>query len=431
MEAFILTGTFGVVCRNSLYLTELAKRGLKILLITQARWRDEAFARMAEPGHPASMIHEIGFIDGGVSEEGSYNAGVVALGQLWREKYEIAGVLAVGETLVEPTGILADALGMPSPGLRATRVCRSKYLQRFYLPEFSPLSIVLPAGERDTLHAEDVRFPAVVKPASRHSSSGVEMVDDWDELHKQLRTYPEHETVLVEAKVVGQEFSVESLVQHGKAIFTSVTRKETTDSHARTFVELSHSVPSDRLDVQDALLDANQKMLDKLGFENGIAHAEWRVDADGKPFLMEVAARTPGDGIMVLYGLATGAAAEPEITKIALGEDASYPTPARHARQIYLEHELGTLADVVIEWDGIEPHWLGEDGLWPEIQPGAQDDPPTLRALLVLKGKGTTLTELSASEDRAVTFLIDAPTVKELDELEHRVREAITIKVEK
>jgi hypothetical protein len=163
--------------------------------------------------------------------------------------------------------------------------------------------------------------------------------------------------------------------------------------------------------------------------ENGITHSEWRVDEAGRPFLMEVAARTPGDGLSVLYELATGAAWEAEIIRIALGEHADYPQPRRHARQVYLEHPIGTLAEVVVDWPGVIPTWVGEAGIWPDIEPGAADDPPALRAVFVLKDRGSRLGPLDSSEDRAVTFFIDAPTISELDELDRQVRRAITISV--
>jgi phosphoribosylamine-glycine ligase len=103
---------------------------------------------------------------------------------------------------------------------------------------------VLPAGQRNGVALDDVDFPAVVKPVGRHSSSGVAMVDDLDSLRQQLTTYPEHETLLVETKVIGQEYSVESLVQHGEVIFSSATRKDTNDTHTSNFVELAHTVPT-------------------------------------------------------------------------------------------------------------------------------------------------------------------------------------------
>ncbi|MER5640349.1 ATP-grasp domain-containing protein [Kitasatospora sp. NPDC002227] len=426
--AFILTGSFLAICRAPRYLQELSRRGLKVLLITGSSWREQAVAGMADQGHPASVIEDIAFVEGSVDREGSFNSGVVAAANAWRERYDIVGIYAAGETLVEPTGIVADALGLPAPGLRASRACRSKYLQRFYLPEFSPAASVIPAGEREAFDAAAVSYPAVIKPATRHSSSGVETVEEAGKLRELLMAYPDHETILVEQKIVGQEYSVESLVQHGKTVFASVIRKETTDAHATTFVELAHTVSGEPSQERTTLLDANQAMLDALDFQDGMTHSEWRLDADGRPYLMEVAARTPGDGITVLYHLATGRALEPEIIKIALGEPAEYPTPTRLARQVYLEHTPGVLEEVTIDWPGITPQWAGEGDLWPEVPVGEAGDPPTLRAMFVQKETGRELGPLLSSEDRVGNFVIDAPTAAELDELEQRVRAAVTVR---
>ena len=426
-RAFILTGSFPVIRRNPLYLTELSHRGLKILVITAAAYRAQAAAAIADISNPASQITEIAYVTGDFTVQGAFVAGAVAHASAWRQRYHIVGAYAVGDYLAEPTGLLCDGLNVRSPGLRASRACRSKYLQRWYLPEYSPASLVIPAGERSTASLDGVVFPAVVKPAGRASSSGVVTVTDPAGLRGQLASYAEHEVVLIERKVAGPEFSVESLVQDGQVIFASATGKDTTDSLASTFVELAHSVPTARADLRGALLAANGELLQRLAFHSGIAHSEWRVPADGRPVLMEVAARTPGDGLLVLYQLATGYPMEPEILRVALGEPASYPPPRRYARQVYLEHEAGVLDDVTVSWPGVEPEWISDSGVWPEIKPGQPEDEPTLRAVLVLKQRGSELVTLSDSDDRSVTFFIDAASPAELDELEQRVRAAIRI----
>ncbi len=428
-RGFILLGGFGVICRNPQYLEDLRSRGLRILLITPEKWRGETLARTGDSAHPASAIEDVAFVMGSMQAEGSFTAGVIACACWWRERYDIVGVYAVGEILVEETGLLADALGVPSPGLRASRICRKKYLQRWHLDEWSPASTVVPAGERSAFDTTAVRFPAIVKPAARHSSSGVSVVTGPEELNAALTAFPPGENVLVEERIVGQEFSVETLVQGGRTVFASVTTKETTESVSNSFVELSHSVPCALPSAASALLDANHKMLDRLGFENGIAHSEWRLTADGRPHLMEVAARTPGDGLLALYHLATGEPLEPHIIRVALGEPTSYPPLRRYTRQVYLDHEPGVLSDVVLHWPGVEPVWAGEDGVWPEIAPGRPNDPPTLRSVLVLQERGSVLRPLRDSDDRAVTFFIDAATPEELDALEQSVRKCLDIQI--
>ena len=130
--------------------------------------------------------------------------------------------------------------------------------------------------------------------------------------------------------------------------------------------------------------------------------------AGGGP-LMEVAARTPGDGIMVLYRLATGRRMEPEILRIALGEPADYPAARRYARQVYVGHRPGILGDVEVDWPGVEARWVDDGNPWPDIPALPADDPPALRAVLVYEARGAELGPIRSSDDRAVTFFIDAP----------------------
>jgi hypothetical protein len=426
-RAFILTGYLPVVCRDSIYIDDLRRRDLKVLVITPAISRSYAQAHGEDPAHPASAIDEVAFVTGSVESEGSFLPGVIEHAERWRAQYDIVGIYAVGETLVEPTGLVADYFDLPFPGLRAARACRNKYLQRWYLPDLSPASVLIPPGTRDVVDERPVPFPAVVKPATRHSSEGVQMVHDRTELAAHLDEYPAQETILVEQMITGQEYSVESLTQDGKTLFSSVTRKETTDVDSQYFVEMAHTVPAVHDDAWDAVQRANVAMLDRLGVENGITHAEWRLDEQGEARLMEVAARTPGDGIMVLYRLATGRPMEPEILRIALGEAADYPEARRYARQVYVGHRPGILSAVDVDWPGVEATWVNDGNPWPDIPALPADHPPALRAVLVYEARGAELGPIRSSDDRAVTFFIDAPTIAELDEIEERVRRAVTI----
>ncbi|MFC4008213.1 acetyl-CoA carboxylase biotin carboxylase subunit family protein [Nonomuraea purpurea] len=410
-------------------MSEIRRRGLKALFITSAGWREATTACMSDPSHPASVIDEAAFVSGAVELEGSFTAGVVAQALKWAREHDIVGVYAVGEMMVEQTGIVADALGLRSPGLRASRVCRSKYLQRLYCPEWSPTTLIFPPGNRTSPIGEHPGWPAVLKPAGRRSSSGVRRVGSQAELDKCLHGYPHEETLLLEGCVTGQEYSVESLVQGGKVIFESVTRKETNESSSTSFVELAHTVPAPPSTTNDMLRAASASILERLDFADGIAHVELRATPEGRVYLMEIAARTPGDGLLPLYHLATGAPMEPEIIRIALGEPATYPAPARYARQVYLDHDPGILQDVKIDWPGVSVEWTPEGELWPTPQPGAPDDGPALRSVQVLKSPGSAIHGLSESDDRAVTFLIDARTPEELDALEQQVQEAITLAI--
>ncbi|MGC5317191.1 ATP-grasp domain-containing protein [Micromonospora arida] len=429
-HAFLLLGGYRVIARNWGFLADLAGRGLWILLITSEQWRAETTAAMARGEGPGTYLTDAAFVTGEVGIEGSFTSGVVAHVQRWQQEYDIVGVYAAGEMLVEQTGIVADALGLPGPGVRAARVCRNKYLQRFYLPQWSPRLVVVPPQGRAGLDVGPVRFPAVLKPSGRRSSSGVRAVLDPEALPALLTEYPAAETLLVEEYVTGAEYSVEAVVQHGRIVFESATQKRTTEDGSDWFVEMAHTVPAPPGADHDRLLAANRDIVGRLGLVAGIVHTELRLDRDGRPVLMEVAARTPGDGIMPLYHLATGRALEQTIMEVALDEPAAHPPPRRFARQVYLPQPRGTLQDVKLRWPGMEPQWVPEGQPWPVIAPGEADDPPALRHVIVLKERGALLGELRESGDRGVTFLIDAPTLDDLDDLERQVSAAIDIIVD-
>jgi hypothetical protein len=429
-RAFVLLGGYRVIARNGGFVTDLVRRGLRILLITSEQWRYETLTAMRERTGPGQFLDDAAFVSGEVGIEGSFTPAVVAHLHRWLDRYEIAGVYAAGEMLVEQTGIVADALGLPGPGAGAARVCRNKYLQRLYLRDWSPQAVVVPPEGRSDLDLSAVRFPAVLKPSGRRSSSGVRTVHDAAELRSLLSDYRAAETLLIEEYVTGPEYSVEAVVADGEIRFESVTEKRTTDRDSDWFVEMSHTVPAPPGVDHETLLGANRGIVRRLGIRSGIVHTELRLTPGRRAVLMEVAARTPGDGIMPLYHLATGRSLEETIMRVALAEPATHPRPRRHARQVYLPHPPGTLADVKLRWPGVEPRWVPEGQPWPAMTPGEPDDPPTLRHVLVLQPRGTHLGELRESGDRAVTFLIDAPAAGDLDALEAEVTAAIDIVVD-
>lgn len=236
--------------------------------------------------------------------------------------------------------------------------------------------------------------------------------------------------LLVEELVRGQEYSVEALVQNRKIIFESVTRKRTTEESGRYFVESAHTVPAPSSPDNDLLLAANRDIVERLAVENAIVHTELRLPADGRPVLMELAVRTPGDGLLPLYHLATGRPMEPDILRIVLGEPVAPPLLVRHARQVYLETGPGVLRDIAVHHPQAGPVvWTANGGSWPEIVPGAADEPATLRAVLTLKPRGARVGPLTESGDRVVTYLIDAPSPDELDRLEAEVTDSIEVSI--
>ncbi|MEU9131939.1 ATP-grasp domain-containing protein [Kitasatospora sp. NPDC048540] len=407
------------------------RRGLTVLGIDADTPRARRFdqARREQPDHPLAGLAELAWLPGERHEE------IVQQILDWQAAgHTIRAVVPFGEDYVEATAVVADLLGLPAPGLRAGRVCRNKLLQRRYLADWSPRSVLLPPAERAERAAAWTHYPAVVKPLDGQASSGVERVDDPAALNAVLADRDTAEPLLVEELAHGHEVSVESLVQHGEPVFAAVTGKRTNegeDGAARWFVELGHTVPDPDLDdaTRAALLDVNAAVLRRLDFRDGIAHAEYRIAPDGTVRLMEIAARAGGDNILTLYHLATGAPLEEAMLTVALGEPTRYPEPRRYVRQVYPEHTPGVLRDITAPGLDTEVSWLADRWMWPAVKP-LDDEPGAIHMIVAGRSRGDELAAIRASSDRSAMYVIDAPTPAELDALQARVDAALTVEVE-
>lgn len=428
-EAVLVFGGVIAVARLPQLATVCHARGLVVLAIDEPSPMANAVAARLrdEPGwRPAVADVHLG--------DGTNPSAFIDAIDRWRRRFRLAGAICTVDSLTPLYGMVSDWLGLPHPGLRATAVCRSKLLQRKYLADFSPLSRYL--GDRSGALEEAAdwdTYPAVLKPSGRSSSSGVRSVNDRGELLECLGGdgYRDGEDLLLEEKVIGPEFSVESLSQGGEVKFISVTGKRTNSGNSQFFVELGHTFPAQiEPKVRQALIDAHQGVLSRLDFRDGISHGEFKCTNDGQVRLMEIAARTPGDGFVAAYHLATGTPLEAALVDIACGLPVSYGPLRRIVRQIYLEHEPGVL-DRIDYWPADETwpqvRWMPEDITYPDARPSAPDEPARVHMVLGLNRPGDTLREIRESHHRAATVILDGRTVEELDGLEAEVRSRVRV----
>ena len=424
--ALLLLGGFAVAW-NQRFLHAARRRGLAVLVVDSpgvhvdrllASWRQSG-----EPGPDEAYLAGPGEL-----------AAIVDRAAHWRQRYAVRGVCSLREEYVGPAAVVADLFDLPSPGLRTARVCRNKYLQRRYLADYGPAATLVHPDGREAAVAGWRRYPLVVKPVGRLASSGVRLVAHAAALRGCLSGYGPDETLLFEERVSGPEYSVESLSHHGKVRYAGVTQKRTTEHDSEFFVEMGHTTPAPQMTAgeQDRLLDVHRSILDALAFDTGMAHAEYRIALDGRPVLIEIAARPPGDSIMALHWLATGTPLEDAVVGLAVGEDVTHPAPRRLARQVYLSHRPGVLAGVDVAPDlGVPADWFDPGRLHAQVSRcGAPGDPPALRCVVALKPRGTALGPIRESGDRAAMLVLDAATTSDLDDLEARCRRSVSVRVD-
>lgn len=398
--AVIVMSDLAALARQHRLITDIAGRGLTPLVIVGpttdlARLK----THIEDPAHPLSRIADVRQLPGPAVD------GVWASVQDWITDFDVRGVICSGEVFVDPAGALAEALGLPGPGSWAARVCRDKVMQRVILGDHGPSWRAFAPHARDTATSEV--YPCVVKPAGRMFSSGVVKVADDAELRAALAAYEPDETILVEELVTGPEFSVEALVHRGEVVWSGVTAKLTNEDSSRYFTEIGHTSPA-RIPSSDAeaLVAANTAVLKTLGFGSGITHAEFRL-RDGRPVLMEIAARLPGDAITMLWHLATGRPVEPAIVDLALGIEPQYPEPTRRAVQRFVDHRPGRLADVRSAAQTVS--WIGDDGYWPTVSSTDADAPARCASIMVGLSRGAVLGDLNDSSGRSASVVVDLP----------------------
>ena len=401
--ALIVMSDLAALARQHHLITDIAGRGLAPLVIVGTSTDLPKLTGFRETeGHPLSRIAAVRKLPDAAIDT------VLSCVQDWIADYDVRGVICSGEVFVDPAGVLSEALGLPGPGTWAARVCRDKVMQRVVLRDHGPAWRAFAPHERESAAAE--AYPCVVKPAGRMFSSGVVRVENDAELRDALAEYGPDESILVEELVTGPEFSVEALVHRGEVVWSGVTGKITNEDEGRYFTEIGHTSPAKLpLPQSDALVAANTAILKALRFESGITHAEFRL-REGQPVLMEIAARLPGDAIMVLWHLATGKMLEPAMVDLALGIRPDQPAPTRRAVQRFVEHRPGRLRAVRYAEDAVPVAWTAEDGFWPAAVPAesAEAEPRCVSVMVGLQ-RGAQLGPLNESNGRSASVVVDLP----------------------
>ncbi|WNI14309.1 ATP-grasp domain-containing protein [Actinacidiphila sp. ITFR-21] len=220
---------------------------------------------------------------------------------------------------VTAAAVAADALGLPGAGTLGGQVFRNKARLRDLAAGAgirNPRYTRVDGVEAAQAFMDEVGGACVLKPSSRQASLGVQILTDREQLRtgwslstevEEGRVVPDRgipSEVLIEEAVHGAEFSVEMLVAKGRPCFANVTAKDVLPG--RFPVETGHVLPAPVPDGQrDLLIRRTAQLAEAAGFGAGVLHCEWIVAAaDPEPYLVECAARMPGDEIPLLIRLA-------------------------------------------------------------------------------------------------------------------------------
>jgi biotin carboxylase len=249
-------------------------------------------------------------------------------------------VVAVDDQGLLVAALAAQDLGLPANAPEAVTKTRNKAAMRAALaaagsataerppPVVQPPFRVVGQGDHVVKAAAEVGWPVVVKPVSLSASRGVIRADDpasAEAAAARVRAildadgHPADEPILVEAYVPGEEVAVEGLLRRGRLEVLAIFDKP--DPLTGPYFEETLYVTPSRLPekVQVQIARAVAAAAEAIGLTEGPVHAELRIDAAGRPWLLEVAARTIGGLCARTLRFAAGVTLEELVLRHALG----------------------------------------------------------------------------------------------------------------
>ena len=278
-------------------------------------------------------------------------------------------VIPTNDFTVVTASYVAKHYGLAHNPLTVINVCRDKYLMKKRLSDHNlPVPKFFGISNDDQLEeaSQYIGFPAVIKPRLMAGSLGVIKVTSYEELkHYYIESKNAVQSIHGEANADETLFQLEEFIEYDHEVSVEVLNSPSfntvlgvTDKNIDKppyFVEIGHVVPS-RFTGYQNLLEIAEKSCRALGIKYGMAHFEARINKNGDVKIIEVAARTGGDGIMGLVENVYGY--NPYELHVAsyLGNDSKPDTDIFRPRGIaaisFLKAPVGILEDI-----NLPDHW--------------------------------------------------------------------------
>jgi hypothetical protein len=231
-----------------------------------------------------------------------------------------AGVVPFFDPGLLPGRAIADHYGLPFLSRQAiedSSINKNRMKDRLLAAGVAtPRYITVDGLESVRAAVAELGLPCVIKPAAFGGSLGVRLITDEADIPDAYATVRgiitanaatftvKNEGIQVEEFCsLSEEVSVEVLTHGERPQVLAVTDK----SHGPRpyFAEIGHRVPSVHSERAD-VIDLAERACTAIGLDRGVAHVELRLEGDQPPQIMEVGARTAGDGILDLVERALG-----------------------------------------------------------------------------------------------------------------------------
>ncbi len=295
---------------------------------------------------------------------------IIATAKQWHQTEAFDGVLTFSESSVITVAAVAEALGLPSIGVTTAVTCRNKYLMRQAYERAgarSPRFRLTHTLDEATAAAAEFGYPVIIKPTLGAGSNFVFKVGSAAELAERfaqaeagsrdmfwVRSEPDGvdlgpNGLLVESFLDGAEYLMEVVIWDDEVYLGSVVDRITVEYD--TFDDDVHQAPTslgpeDLASVHEVVAAGMRAQ----GLRRSAGHAEVRFH-DGKPYLLEIAARLGGgplDKIARLTASHDPIAAVVDIARGVRPEVRHYQPTGTHTASMCLICDAGTIAKVTV-----------------------------------------------------------------------------------
>ena len=245
-----------------------------------------------------------------------------------KTQHRLDAVLTIGTDFSASVAHVAEVCDLPGISPDAARNASHKDCMRTVLQDADlpvPRFVVISAENRSEAAglAKHLHYPLVSKPSDNMGARGVREVRTPDELKHALTESFRHSgngRVLLEEKIIGREYSLDSLISKGKFHPMGIARR--TIDYLPYFIERGHDFPSDLSpEHEQEMFEVLRAAAAALDIHCGAAKGDIFLTEEG-PMIGEIAARLSG-GFMSGWTFPLHSGIHPAIGAIliALGEE--------------------------------------------------------------------------------------------------------------
>lgn len=211
---------------------------------------------------------------------------------------------------------VAEELGLPSCGsYESVKILQNKSLFRKFLAD-NDFNVPKALGAYTFMEViagiESLKMPVIVKPVDAAGSKGVVKVEKLSELQNAFefaRSFSLTKQVIVEEFIEKKGFSSDSdgFSVDGKLICASFNRQYFDDEASNPYTPSAYSWPSSfTTEQEDELKTELQRVITLLNLETSVYNIEVRLNAEGKPYIMEFTPRGGGNRLSEMIRFGTG-----------------------------------------------------------------------------------------------------------------------------